>query len=117
MAEIDVLIDGLETLNEPDPDDRLPAIETSAVSVGGDLRQLGKHRMLCGDALIPENYESQVKDRRRDAGRLRTCRVSASTTVAVSLLGTLTRMVKRECRSTRVAMWLLPVPLSRSPSQ
>jgi ParB-like chromosome segregation protein Spo0J len=51
MAEIDVLIDGLETLNEPDPDDRLPAIETSAVSVSGDLWQLGKHRVLCGNAL------------------------------------------------------------------
>ncbi len=36
IAEIDVLIDGLETVNEADPDDRLPAIEASAVSVSGD---------------------------------------------------------------------------------
>jgi DNA modification methylase len=57
IAEIDVLIDGLESLNEPDPDDRLPAIENTAVSASGDLWQLGKHRVLCGDALIPENYE------------------------------------------------------------
>jgi len=57
IAEIDVLIDGLETLNEPDPDDRLPAIETSAVSVSGDLWQLDKHRVLCGNALTTENYE------------------------------------------------------------
>jgi ParB-like chromosome segregation protein Spo0J len=57
IAEIDVLIDGLETLNEPDPDDRLPAIETTSVSVSGDLWQLGKHRVLCGNALITENYE------------------------------------------------------------
>src|SRR5580700_2874534 len=56
IAEIDVLIDGLETLNEPDPDDRLPAIETSAVSVSGDLWQLDKHRVLCGNALTTENY-------------------------------------------------------------
>src|SRR5580700_8257456 len=56
MAEIDVLIDGLETLNEPDPDDRLPAIKTSAVSVSGDLWQLGKHRVLCGNSLVSENY-------------------------------------------------------------
>jgi DNA modification methylase len=55
-AEIDVLIDGLETISEPDPDDRLPAIETSAVSVSGDLWQLGKHRVLCGNSLISENY-------------------------------------------------------------
>jgi hypothetical protein len=49
-------VDGLETINEPDPDDRLPAIETSAVSVSGDLWQLGKHRVLCGNSLISENY-------------------------------------------------------------
>jgi DNA modification methylase len=56
-AEIDVLIDGLETVNEPDPDDRLPAIEKSAVSVEGDLWQLGKHRVLCGNSLVLENYD------------------------------------------------------------
>jgi DNA modification methylase len=55
-AEIDVLIDGLETVNEPDPDDRLPAIESSAVSVSGDLWQLGKHRVLCGDSLVSDDY-------------------------------------------------------------
>jgi DNA modification methylase len=56
IAEIDVLIDGMETINEPDPDDRLPAIETSAVTASGDLWQLGKHRVLCGDSLVAENY-------------------------------------------------------------
>src|SRR5271156_3190068 len=54
IAEIDVLIDGLETISEPDPDDRLPAIGTSAVSVIGDLWQLGQHRVLCGNSLISE---------------------------------------------------------------
>jgi DNA modification methylase len=57
IAEIDVLIDGLDAINEPDPDDRLPAIEATAISVSGDLWQLGKHRVLCGDSLISENYE------------------------------------------------------------
>jgi DNA modification methylase len=66
MAEIDVLIDGLETLNEPDPDDHLPAIETSAVSVSGDLWQLGKHRVLCGNALITENYERLMDGAKAD---------------------------------------------------
>jgi DNA modification methylase len=55
-AEIDVLIDGLQTINEPDPDDRLPAIETSAVSASGDLWQLGKHRVLCGNSLVSDDY-------------------------------------------------------------
>jgi DNA modification methylase len=66
MAEIDVLIDGFETLDEPDPDDRLPAIEDSAVSVSGDLWQLGKHRVLCGDALIAENYERLMDGAKAD---------------------------------------------------
>ena len=54
--------------------------------------------------LANSNPRSHVNDRRSDAGSLRTWRLSAATTVAVSLLGTLTRMTKRECRSTRVAM-------------
>jgi len=66
IAEIDVLIDGLETLNEPDPDDRLPAIETSTVSVSGDLWQLGKHRVICGNALISENYERLMDGAKAD---------------------------------------------------
>jgi DNA modification methylase len=57
IAEIDVLIDGLEAGNEPDPDDRLPAIEASAISVSGDIWQLGKHRVLCGNSLVADSYE------------------------------------------------------------
>jgi DNA modification methylase len=65
-AEIDVLIDGLETISEPDPDDRLPAIETSAVSTSGDLWQLGKHRVLCGNSLILENYDRLMDGSKAD---------------------------------------------------
>jgi DNA modification methylase len=56
MAEIDLLIDSLDSIHEPDPDDSLPAIETSAVTASGDLWQLGKHRVLCGDSLVAENH-------------------------------------------------------------
>ena len=65
-AEIDVLIDGLATISEPDPDDRLPALESSAVSVSGDLWQLGKHRVLCGDSLVLENYERLMNGAKAD---------------------------------------------------
>lgn len=65
-AEIDVLIDGLETISEPDPDDRLPAVETSAVSVSGDLWQLGKHRVLCDNSLISENYARLLDGAKED---------------------------------------------------
>ncbi|MGO9325179.1 MAG: site-specific DNA-methyltransferase [Terracidiphilus sp.] len=65
-AEIDVLIDGLETINEPDPDDRLPAIEASTVSAPGDLWQLGKHRVLCGDSLVLESYDRLMDGAKAD---------------------------------------------------
>ena len=65
-AEIDVLIDGLEAISEPDPDDRLPAFETSAVSVEGDLWQLGKHRVLCGNSLISRNYDRLMDGAKAD---------------------------------------------------
>src|ERR1035437_9364692 len=61
----------------------------------------GGPKLLCLAISCPR---SQVNERRRDAGSLRTCLLSAATTVAVSLLGTLISMVKRECRSTRVAI-------------
>jgi DNA modification methylase len=65
-AEIDVLIDGLETISEPDPDDSLPVTETSAVSVEGDLWQLGKHRVLCGNSLFLENYDRLLDGAKAD---------------------------------------------------
>jgi hypothetical protein len=58
-------------------------------------------KLLC---LAISSPRSQVKERRRAAGSLRTCRVSAATTTAVSLPETFTGAVKREWRSTKVAM-------------
>ena len=43
---------------------------------------------------------SHVNDRRSSTGNLRTCLLSAPTTVAVSLLGTVISIAKREWRST-----------------
>src|SRR6202789_3947160 len=43
VPEVDLLIDGLTHVPEADPDDLLPAISESAVSISGDLWQLGKH--------------------------------------------------------------------------
>ena len=40
----------------------------------------------------------------RQMVQMRTCLLNAATTTAVSLLGTLISMRKRECRSTSVAM-------------
>ncbi|MBB5341483.1 hypothetical protein [Tunturiibacter gelidoferens] len=45
VPEIDLLIDGLNTVPEADPDDHSPEIAESAITVQGDLWQLGKHRV------------------------------------------------------------------------
>lgn len=53
-------------------------------------------KVLC---LAISSPRSHVNERCSDAGSLRIRRLSAATTAAVSLLLTLTRAVKRECRS------------------
>ncbi|MDT7818245.1 MAG: hypothetical protein QOJ42_8161 [Acidobacteriaceae bacterium] len=66
VPEIDLLIDGLNTVPEADPDDRLPEISESAVSVMGDLWQLGKHRVLCGNSLVAGSYERLMDGAKAD---------------------------------------------------
>ena len=41
----------------PIPDDSLPEISESAVSLLGGLWQLGKHRVLCRNSLVATSYE------------------------------------------------------------
>src|SRR5271156_1064247 len=60
MGEIDVLIEGLSqpgTGAQDDPADVLPDQSEILVSAPGDWWQLGKHRVLCGDALEPASYD------------------------------------------------------------
>jgi hypothetical protein len=61
-----------------------------------------------GKVLLIRHLQSAIpgQRRRRVAGSLRTCLLNAATTTAVSLLGTLISMRKRECRSTSVAIQL-----------
>ena len=66
VAEIDLLIDGLNTVPEADPDDRLPELSESAVTVSGDLWQLGKHRVLCGNSLAAASYERLMDGAKAD---------------------------------------------------
>ena len=66
VPEIDLLIDGLNTVPEADPDDRLPEISESAVTVSGDLWQLGKHRVLCGNSLVAASYERLMDGAKAD---------------------------------------------------
>ena len=66
VPEIDLLIDGLNTVPEADPDDRLPEISESAVTVSGDLWRLGKHRVLCGNSLVATSYERLMDGAKAD---------------------------------------------------
>ena len=58
MGEIDVLIEGLDGEGEVDADDEIPPVETDgpAISQPGEVWLLGRHRLLCGDALRGESY-------------------------------------------------------------
>lgn len=57
MPEIDVLIQGLEAKEvKPDPADAVPAVTGPAVTRLGDIWQIGPHRLICGDATVPETY-------------------------------------------------------------
>jgi len=59
MGEIDVLIEGLSHPGDSvqdDPADVLPDQSEILVSAPGDCWQLGKHRVLCGDALDCGSY-------------------------------------------------------------
>jgi DNA modification methylase len=60
MGEIDLRIEGLSlsTAGNPDPADEPPAaLNQTPVSRPGDLWQLGRHRLLCGNALDQAAYD------------------------------------------------------------
>ncbi len=58
MGEIDVLLGAAEAPEvKADPADTVPAVATyPAVTRLGDIWQIGRHRLICGDALAPETY-------------------------------------------------------------
>jgi DNA modification methylase len=64
MGEIDLFIENLSPASEgaDDPADALPEPSCAQVSRIGDLWQLGKHRVLCGDALSVDSYKSLMGD-------------------------------------------------------
>lgn len=70
MAEIDVMIEGLDEAVEgdEDPADALPEADAGVrVSQPGDLWLLDRHRVYCGDALQQESYDRLLSGRRGSA--------------------------------------------------
>lgn len=64
MAEVDLLLgadQGVEA--KDDPADQVPSVATGpAVTRPGDIWQIGRHRLICGDALDPEIYTHLLAD-------------------------------------------------------
>ena len=69
LAEIDIVIDegGESQPNAQDaPKDRLPLLATTAVSRAGDMWELGRHRLICGDARDQRAYRTLLGKERVD---------------------------------------------------
>ena len=49
VPEVDIIIGDQHDERQEDPDDSLPLMTGEPVTEAGDLWQLGKHRILCGD--------------------------------------------------------------------
>jgi DNA modification methylase len=62
-GEIDLLIDGSTNSMATDPADDLAGLapEGPAISQLGDVWELGRHRLACGDAQRSENYEALLR--------------------------------------------------------
>ncbi|MEO1206478.1 MAG: DNA methyltransferase [Pseudomonadota bacterium] len=59
MGEVDLLLSPADDrADDTDPADATPEIaHGSAVTRPGDIWQIGRHRLICGDALKPETYD------------------------------------------------------------
>jgi DNA modification methylase len=69
LAEVDLVLD---EAGECDPDgmdaeeDRIPSLAGAAVTQRGDIWQLGRHKVICGDARCPEDYAALLGAERAD---------------------------------------------------
>ena len=68
LAEVDLTIDAAsEASPEPaDTGDRIPAMREVAVVRPGQLWELGRHRLLCGDARVPDDYQRLMQGEQAD---------------------------------------------------
>ena len=67
--EIDLLVGHVAKSAEPDPADALPAVDPDAPAISrpGDLWAIGRHRLLCGNALDKSDYARLLVDQRARA--------------------------------------------------
>ena len=92
VAEIDLLIADMAT-SPPAPEDVLPTMPSKVVSRSGDLWQLGKHRLLCGDARKSGNFAKLMNG----AGQPRSFAIRPT----ISVSGTSAVAAKSNTRNSR----------------
>jgi ParB-like chromosome segregation protein Spo0J len=71
MAEADILLEEAEVIAEPKSakargEDKLPELRKVAVSRRGDVWQLGRHRLVCGDARSAEAHDALLGEEKVD---------------------------------------------------
>lgn len=69
LAEVDFVLDDAAESSPaaPDnPEDEVPVLGGDAVSQSGDIWELGRHRLICGDARKQQDYERLLEDRSAD---------------------------------------------------
>ena len=69
LVEVDFVLDGASDADPgaaDGPEDATVVPAERAVSRRGDVWQLGRHRLLCGDARQPEDYRALLRDERVD---------------------------------------------------
>lgn len=70
IPEIDILINDLtfDDVDEdkPDPADAIPDIQSVSITRLGDVWNIGPHRLICGDSLKRETYESLLKGQKAE---------------------------------------------------
>ena len=54
------------TVDGQTDDDAVPEVPVTPISRPGDVWELGKHRLVCGDATDPKSYEALMADTRAD---------------------------------------------------
>jgi hypothetical protein len=67
IGEIDLRIESLDKKPQPDdPADQVPVVQKQAVSQTGDLWQLGRHRVLCGNAQDRSSFAALMECKKAD---------------------------------------------------
>lgn len=92
-AEIDLLLADMANAKQ-EPEDIIPPLPQKPISQRGDLWLLGKHRLFCGDAQQPDNFQRLMNGK------------SASAVFLTHLI------TGRQARSAGVAVFSIPTSLS-----